>query len=430
MDYQETIKFLFNQLPAFERSGDTAYKPGLQTVTRLSRAFGSPHNKIKTIHVAGTNGKGSTSHTLASILQSAGYRVGLFTSPHLVDFRERIRINGQMIPRHTVTDFVRRYQGKKLGINPSFFELTTVMAFEYFAEQKVDIAIIEVGLGGRLDSTNIITPILSIITNISLDHTSLLGNTVSEIAREKAGIIKPGVPVIIGEADNIAVKTVFQETATKNKAPIIFVKDVPEIKSTIKTCNGFNYITTNYGLIHGELSGDYQPLNSATTLCAVSQMKNIGFSISNEAIANGFQNVCKLTGLAGRWMKLCDKPLAICDTGHNPGGWEIISKQIAAQPGKKHIIVGFVSDKDVDSILQLISDLSADSQFYFTAPHNHRRLDATELKIKADRYGLHGDAYQNVVDAYKKALAVAGKGDFVFVGGSNYLIAELLESPH
>jgi len=430
MDYQETINFLFNQLPAFERSGDTAYKPGLQTVNQLSHAFGNPHHKIKTIHVAGTNGKGSTSHTLASILQSAGYRVGLFTSPHLVDFRERIRVNGQMIPRHAVTNFIERYQKKKLGINPTFFELTTVMAFEYFADQKVDIAIIEVGLGGRLDSTNIITPILSIITNISLDHISLLGNSEPEIAREKAGIIKPGVPVIIGEADNSAVKTVFQEIATQNKAPIIFAKDVPEIKSIIKTGNGFNYITTNYGLIHGELGGNYQPMNSATTLCAVSQIKNLGFSISNEAIAQGFQNVCKLTGLAGRWMKLYDKPLAICDTGHNPGGWEIISKQIAAQPGKKHIIIGFVSDKDVDSILQLISDLSADSEFYFTAPHNHRRLDATELKIIADRYGLHGNVYQNVKDAYKKALAVAGKGDFVFVGGSNYLIAELLESLH
>ncbi len=430
MDYQETVNFLFNQLPAFERSGDTAYKPGLQVVTRLSNAFGTPHSKIRTIHVAGTNGKGSTSHTLAAILQSAGYRVGLFTSPHLVDFRERIRVNGQMIPRHAVTDFVKRYQEKKLGINPSFFELTTVMAFEYFADQEVDIAIIEVGLGGRLDSTNIITPILSIITNISLDHTSLLGNTEAEIAREKAGIIKPGVPVIIGEADNSDVKAVFQEIASQNKAPIIFAKDVPEIKSAIKTCNGFDYVTTNYGLIHGELGGDYQPLNSATTLCAVSKLNDLGFSIGKEAIANGFQNVCMLTGLAGRWMKLCDKPLAICDTGHNPGGWEIISKQIAAQSGKKHIIIGFVSDKDVDSILKLISNLSADSQFYFTAPHNHRRLEATELKTMADRYGLHGDAYRNVGDAYKKALAVAGKGDFVFVGGSNYLIAELLESLH
>lgn len=426
--YNETIEFLFNQLPVFEKTGDSAYKPGLDTVRKLSSMFGSPELAIPgMIHVAGTNGKGSTSHTLAAILQSAGYRVGLFTSPHLIDFRERIRVNGQMISEEAVIDFTDRFRAIRSNISPSFFELSTIMAFEHFAREKVDIAIIEVGLGGRLDSTNIITPDLSIITNISNDHNSLLGDTLEDIAKEKAGIIKPGVPVIIGEDSSENVVKTFKNKATECEAKIIFAEHSPEIRSVQRNGHELIYETKSFGTVMGNLTGDYQIHNANTVLVALSEFIKDRWNVSVDAIKTGFKNVVQLTGISGRWMKLNDTPLSVCDTGHNPGGWDYLSKQIADQNGKKHIIIGFVADKDVHSILKSLSETNTDAEYYFTAPHSHRRLDETALKEMALSYNLIGETYNDVRMAYKNALAKADKGDFIFVGGSNYVLSELLQ---
>ncbi len=423
--YEVAIDFLFNQLPVFQQQGVTAYKPGHERVLILSEAFGSPHTKLRTIHVAGTNGKGSTCHTLSAVLQSAGYVTGLFTSPHLVDFRERIRINGEMMSKEDVVDFVERYMSLNLDIEPSFFELTTIMAFDYFVRRKVDVAVVEVGLGGRLDSTNIITPDLSIITNISLDHTSLLGNTPIEIAEEKAGIIKSGVPVIIGEADG-DVAEVFRKKSVKECSQISFAQNCNTIIGVTSTDAGFVYDTRLCGLVRGELAGECQPLNAATVLVAIEQLRRIGYNLSDESIKRGFSNVCGLTGLAGRWMKISENPLVICDTGHNPGGWKYISHQLASKSCKKHIVIGFVGDKDVSSVMSMLSKIK-NAVYYFASPSVKRGLPADELKIVAESFGICGTSYSNVSDAYKKALAEVGKGDMVFVGGSNFVVGELLE---
>ena len=347
MNYQETIEYLFNSTPVFEKVGAKAYKPGLQTTETLDKHFGHPHRQFKSIHVAGTNGKGSCSHTLAAILQSEGYKVGLFTSPHLVDFRERIRVNGECISEQYIIDFVEKERSFFEPLHPSFFELTTALAFKYFAEQKVDIAIIEVGLGGRLDCTNIITPILSIITNISKDHTQFLGNTLAEIAGEKAGIIKPGVPVIIGE-DLPETRPVFQQKALKENSPIIFAQDEnqQEVQKAEHINGKMEYTTRTWGKLTGELCGDYQAKNMNTILNAVKYLtlvKNKGTSIKY-----GISHVTELTGLMGRWQKIQDKPLVICDTGHNVGGWQYLAPQIKAQACRQlRIVFGMVDDKDV-----------------------------------------------------------------------------------
>ena len=332
MDYQQTVNYLYNSTPVFEHVGASAYKEGLSNTLALDEHFGHPHRLFKTIHVAGTNGKGSCAHTLTAILQQQGYRVGLYTSPHLVDFRERIRVNGQMISEQRVVDFVEKERGFFEPLHPSFFELTTALAFLYFAEQKVDIAVVEVGLGGRLDCTNIITPLLCIITNISYDHTQFLGNTLAKIAGEKAGIIKPGVPVVIGES--IAeTRPVFESKAKEMLAPIVFAEDNPEVlQSHLCPAGGRDYTTRSFGQIHGELGGDYQDKNANTILTAV---RLINYSkllpaISLSALKSGFGQVCESTGLLGRWQKIHDKPLAVCDTGHNPGGWQYLSQQIKA----------------------------------------------------------------------------------------------------
>ena len=428
MKYDNAIDFLFNQLPAFERVGDSAYKPGLERVLQLSSIFGNPHKKLKhVIHIAGTNGKGSTAHTLASILQSAGYKTGLFTSPHLVDFRERIRVNGYMIPKERVTEFVKNYKALNLDLHPSFFELTTVLAFKWFVDMDVDIAVIEVGLGGRLDSTNIVSPDLTIITNISLDHTSLLGDSPESIAREKGGIIKDNVPTIIGSVTN-SVGQIFKNLATQHNSQITFIEESNPILKVSKSNLGYHYTTISDGQIIGELIGDYQPHNASVVLSAISKLREIGITIDSSAVSNGFYNVTSQTGLLGRWMKLSENPIVICDTGHNPGGWEYLVKQINNLPGKKHLVIGFVADKDVETILEMIAHNVSNVSCYFTAPQCPRRLDATELKELAKKYFLNGDSYENVCEAYKKALANCDKGDSVFVGGSNYVIAELLES--
>ena len=423
--YAKTLEFLYSQLPAFERDGASAYKPGLDRALALEASFGNPHTSFPTIHIAGTNGKGSTAHTLAAILQSAGYRTGLFTSPHLLDFRERIKVDGEMITEEEVIDFVDRFQAANLDIAPSFFELTTTMAFEHFRNRNVDIAVIETGLGGRLDSTNIIIPVLSVITNISLDHTGLLGNTRALIAAEKAGIIKAGTPVVIGERDS-ETGPVFDAKAAEVKAPVIYSPEQHPIIG-YETENGQpHYLTEEYGEIVGELNGDYQLSNAATILVAVDTLRGLGYRLTPDAVKRGFGHVCELTGLMGRWMMVGKSPVVICDTGHNAGGWKYLAPQIDGLPGTKHIVIGFVDDKDVSGILRMISDSIKNYRFYFTQPSNHRALAAAAVREIAIGYGLDGEVFDTVSDAYKKALADAGKGDSVYVGGSSYVVADFL----
>lgn len=416
MNYQETTEYLFNSTPVFEKIGAKAYKPGLQTTFALDDHFGHPHQKYKTIHIAGTNGKGSCSHTLAAILQSQGYKVGLYTSPHLVDFRERIRVNGECVPEQYVIDFVEENRAFFEPLHPSFFELTTAMALKYFAEQEVDYAVIEVGLGGRLDCTNIITPILSIITNISFDHTQFLGNTLAEIAGEKAGIIKPGVPVVIGEYLP-ETRPVFENKAKAENAPILFAKDfdTDHLESS-ETCD-----------VDMELKGSYQERNKKTILTALHILRQ-KLAISDEAIREGFAHVCELTGLRGRWEKLNDAPLTICDTGHNLAGWNYLAPQINSVKAKtKHIVFGMVDDKDVVHVLQLLKEkLENRVKYYWTQPSTKRAIPVEKLSELALKLGLHGETYLSVKEAYNAALKNAEKDDFVFVGGSSYVVADLL----
>ena len=416
MNYQETIEYLFNSTPVFEKIGAKAYKPGLQTTFALDEHFGHPHQKYKTIHIAGTNGKGSSSHTLAAILQSQGYKVGLYTSPHLVDFRERIRVNGECVPEQYVIDFVEENRAFFEPLHPSFFELTTAMALKYFAEQKVDYAVIEVGLGGRLDCTNIITPILSIITNISFDHTQFLGNTLAEIAGEKAGIVKPGVPVVIGEY-LLETRPVFENKAKAENAPILFAQDfdVTRLENS-ETCD-----------VDMELKGSYQERNKKTILAALHILRQ-KLAISDEAIREGFAHVCELTGLRGRWEKLNDAPLTICDTGHNLAGWNYLAPQInAVKAETKHIVFGMVDDKDVAHVLQLLKEMLENRvKYYWTQPSTKRAIPVEKLSELALKLGLHGSLYHSVKEAYNAAIENAEKDDFVFVGGSSYVVADLL----
>ena len=416
MNYQETTEYLFNSTPVFEKIGAKAYKPGLQTTFALDEHFGHPHQKYKTIHIAGTNGKGSCSHTLAAILQSQGYKVGLYTSPHLVDFRERIRVNGECVPEQYVIDFVEENRAFFEPLHPSFFELTTAMALKYFAEQEVDYAVIEVGLGGRLDCTNIITPILSIITNISFDHTQFLGNTLAEIAGEKAGIIKPGVPVVIGEYLP-ETRPVFENKAKAENAPILFAQDFDVTRLE----------NSEPSDVDMELKGSYQERNKKTILTALHILRQ-KLAISDEAIREGFAHVCELTGLRGRWEKLNDTPLTICDTGHNLAGWSYLAPQInAVKAETKHIVFGMVDDKDVAHVLQLLKEkLENRVKYYWTQPSTKRAIPVEKLSELALKLGLHGEIYHSVKEAYNAALKNAEKDDFVFVGGSSYVVADLL----
>lgn len=425
MNYQETVQYLFNSTPVFEHTGAAAYKDGLENTIALDEHFGHPHTHFLSIHVAGTNGKGSCSHTLASILQADGYKVGLYTSPHLADFRERIRVNGEMMPEQYVIDFVEQERSFFEPLHPSFFELTTALAFKYFAEQHVDIAIIEVGLGGRLDCTNIITPILSIITNISIDHTQFLGHTLPEIAHEKAGIIKPGVPVVVGEALP-ETRPVFSSKAQKENATITFAEDIPAVISSQPSLNGRDYKTRFLGVIHGELGGNYQIKNANTVLTAAMLLTNKGIIRHTESIGKGFANVCESTGLMGRWQTIHTKPLAICDTGHNVAGWQYLSKQIEAQPcKKKRIVFGMVDDKDMEQVMAL---LPKDAAYYWTQPASKRAFPVEKVTESGQKHGLNGNSFPTVHEAYQRALADANAEDFVFVGGSSYVVADLLAS--
>ena len=405
MTYEETVEYLFHVTPVFEKTGASAYKEGLSNTHALDEHFGHPHRQFKTIHVAGTNGKGSCSHTLAAILQSAGYKVGLYTSPHLVDFRERIRVNGQCISKEYVVDFVEQERSFFEPLHPSFFELTTAMAFKYFAEQAVDIAVIEVGLGGRLDCTNIITPVLSIITNISFDHTQFLGNTLAKIAGEKAGIIKKNVPVVIGETTPETLP-VFQKKAAAKSAPL-------HLAEAFEVAHDYDF----------ELKGLYQQKNKQTILCAVNCLKDV-FTIPEEAIKKGMAHVCELTGLTGRWQTLQTRPLVICDTGHNVGGWQYLAEQIKAQTCKTlRIVFGMVDDKDINTVMQL---LPKQAVYYFTQASSHRAIPVHKVQETATAHQLEGTTFSNVKDAYQQALSDAHPDDFIFVGGSSYLVADLL----
>ena len=424
MNYEETVEYLFNSTPVFEKVGATAYKEGLDNTHALDNHFGNPHRKFKTIHVAGTNGKGSCSHTLAAILQAEGYRVGLYTSPHLVDFRERIRVNGVPVGKDYVVDFVERERHFFAPLHPSFFELTTAMAFKYFAEQRVDIAVIEVGLGGRLDCTNIITPILSVITNISFDHTQFLGNTLAKIAGEKAGIIKPRVPVVVGETTP-ETRPVFLDKAQRENAPISFAEDEPEVTAaTLCPEGGIDYDTRSWGRLHGELGGVYQEKNTNTILCACDELKRQGVISSRAAVVDGFAHVTEHTGLTGRWQQLQTAPRVICDTGHNVGGWQYLSRQIKAQTCRQlRIVFGMVDDKDIDTVMEL---LPKDAVYYFTQASTHRAIPVGRVVEKARQHHLTGTAHPTVAAAYRQALADASSDDFIFVGGSSYVVADLL----
>lgn len=428
MTYDETIQYLFNSAPLFQHVGGAAYKEGLSTTHILDAHFDHPHNQYKTIHIAGTNGKGSCAHTIAAILQHTGLKVGLYTSPHLVDFRERIRINGEMMPQQYVIDFVEEERSFFEPLHPSFFELTTALAFKYFAEQHVDVAVIEVGLGGRLDCTNIISPILSIITNISFDHTQFLGNTLAQIASEKAGIIKHKVPVIIGEC-NAETRSVFEHKAHEVEAPILFAEDNKEVLSSeFSDLYGHklrHYTTRSFGDIYGELTGECQIKNANTILCALHSLSKI-FSVTHEDITYAFKHVCEMTGLRGRWQILQEHPTIICDTGHNTGGWQYLAHQlaqIATSGNKLHIVFGMASDKDIERVM---STLPHEACYYWTKASVKRATSEQTIANIATKYDLHGKTYSNVAEAYEAAVNNASTNDYIYVGGSSFIVADLL----
>ena len=428
MTYQEALRYLYDAAPAFHLMGAAAYKPGLDNVLALMAQFGNPHTKFHSIHVAGTNGKGSTSHLIAAVLQAAGYKVGLYTSPHLVDFRERIRINGQPIPQQEVVDFVekiRNPQSPISRINPSFFEITMALAFDYFAQQQIDIAVVEVGLGGRLDSTNIITPLLSVITNIGFDHTEFLGNTLADIAREKAGIIKPNVPCVIGETDP-ETAPVFIEAAKRNG---IYGEGLETTDCRIWFADQCGYLRKRRknDVKECQLKGIYQEHNQQTAYVALQVLRNYTnhpLRITPSAIANGYAHVCTLTGLRGRWETLCEKPLTICDTGHNSHGIKYVAEQlkqyqISNLQSQIHIVFGMVNDKDVDVVLKL---MPKDAHYYFTQAQTHRAIPAKDL---AQLFGS-GDVFSDVPSAVRAAQKNATDKDIIFIGGSNYVVGEAL----
>jgi dihydrofolate synthase/folylpolyglutamate synthase len=436
MDYAQTIQYLYTQLPIFTRVGASAYKEDLTNTIELCKRLGDPQHKFKSVHVGGTNGKGSTSHMLAAILQVAGYKTGLYTSPHLVDFRERIRINGQMISEQTVIDFVADHQKDFEDIQPSFFEMTVALAFEIFANEHVDIAIIEVGLGGRLDSTNIITPLLSVTTNIGWDHMNILGDTLQLIAAEKAGIIKQHVPVIIGEYQP-EVADIFLRKAAKEETELVFASDefvveskVLSLESEVKAAQYLDISITKKNSrlktldLRLDLPGSYQLKNIKTVLAAVEELRKQGFTITDEHLQIALQQVKTLTGLHGRWEVLSTDPLTICDTGHNPDGIKEVLKNIAATPYKNlHMVIGMVNDKDISKVLSM---LPTNAAYYFCRPDIPRGLEAELIKEQAATFGLYGDAYPNVKAALVAAQQKAEKNDLVFVGGSTFVVAEVV----
>lgn len=435
MTYQDALNYLYTRTPLFQNQGAGAYKEGLSNTLALDAHFGHPHRSYKTIHVAGTNGKGSVSHTLASILQEAGYRVGLYTSPHLVDFRERIRVNGEMIPKRRVIDFVRKEKAFFEPLYPSFFEVVTALAFKYFEEQKVDVAVIEVGLGGRLDCTNIIQPEFCVITNISFDHVALLGDTLAKIASEKAGIIKQHTPVVVGEHTD-ETRPVFESKAKEMQAPIVFAEDTPQP------------LTYDY-----QLKGSYQSKNLNTIAHCLPLLQKSFPRLTEKNVRDGLAHVCDNTHLMGRWQTLRTRPTVVCDTGHNVGGFQYIVTQLktyqthpltppkgggvqtsggqvlplsgGVRGGLLRIVLGMVNDKDVSGVLSM---LPHDATYYFCQASVARALPATEMQQKAATFGLEGRAFPTVAAAYRAALSDASPDDFIFVGGSTFVVADLLKT--
>lgn len=405
MNYPETLDYLFSQLPMYQRVGNAAYKANLDNTYRLSEILNHPEKQFKSVHIAGTNGKGSTSHMLAAVLQEAGYKVGLYTSPHLKDFRERIKINGEMISENDVIDFVKKYKHEFEKIQLSFFEWTVGLAFHYFAKQKVDIAIVETGLGGRLDSTNVITPEVAVITNISMDHTQFLGDTLAKIAAEKAGIIKSTIPIVIGETQ-AEIKPVFIEKAKQLNAPIQFADE---------------------GLIQeyeSDLKGAYQQQNKKTVLATIQILQQLGWKIAENHIKQGLLNVVKNTGLMGRWQVLSKQPFTVCDTGHNEAGIKLILAQINQQSFEKlHFVLGVVNDKDIANILQL---LPKNATYYFCQAKIPRALEVSVLAEKATAVGLSGTTFPSVEAAYQAAQKNATAQDMIFIGGSTFVVAEVV----
>ncbi len=437
MNYAETLNYLYSQLPMFTRVGSPAFKKDLTNTIALCNLMGNPQQQFKSIHVGGTNGKGSTSHMLAAILQIAGYKTGLYTSPHLRDFRERIRINGQMISEQRVVDFVASHQRDFEQIEPSFFEMTVALAFDTFAKEHVDIAVIEVGLGGRLDSTNIISPLLSIITNIGWDHMNLLGNTLQEIAQEKAGIIKRLIPAIIGEYQP-DIAFLFSQKAAEMQAPLVFAEQEWEVgnsKLKIKHAEkeqdllevevaSVHYQPAQHYHLQLDLTGSYQLKNLKTVLCAVTQLRQQGYKITNEHVATALQQVQQLTGLQGRWQTIGTQPLIICDTGHNPEGIAEAVKNIQATPYHHlHMVIGMVNDKDLSKVLKLLPKNAA---YYFCKPDLPRGLNADELSRQAADFELTGTTYLSVTAALSAAKKNAAPNDLIFIGGSTFTVAEVI----
>ncbi len=429
MNYSETIQYLFTRLPMFSRIGSAAYKKDLHNTLALCAFLGNPEQQFRSIHIAGTNGKGSTSHMLAAILQQAGYKTGLYTSPHLTDFRERIRINGEMIPEEQVVEFVQQIQSFSETLEPSFFELTVAMAYDYFAKEQVDVAVIETGLGGRLDSTNVITPILSVITNIGWDHMNLLGNTLEAIATEKAGIIKPGIPVVIGEYLP-ETRPVFEKKARECGAPLYFAADEYQVNrlqlqpGTLRctVTSAAQRITENFLL---DLGGAYQARNLCTVLCAEGILMELGFDIPAEAEKTALANVKRLTGLQGRWEQIASQPSVILDVGHNPDGIRQLLhhlEQIREQYTALHIITGMAKDKDVQAVLAL---LPREACYYFTQAQIPRALPADELMQIAASHHLAGSAYADVNAALAAARSAAASTDLILVCGSVFLVGEV-----
>lgn len=403
-EYQEAVEWLFVQAPNYQIDGKKAYKPGLQNISKLCAYFGNPQEKIRMIHIGGTNGKGSTSNMLASVLQESGFKIGLYNSPHLIDFTERIKVNGKNCDREFVYQFIQKLKNLPSDIMPSFFEFTTIMAFEYFAQQEVDFAIIEVGLGGRLDSTNIINPLVSAITNVALDHQNILGNTVEEIATEKAGIIKENTPMISGDDQDLVKKIITNKAKEKNAQFI----DATIISSDLKS----------------DLKGNYQKKNIKVVLAVIRELQNLGVQISEKNIETGLLNVQKNTNFLGRWYEFSKNPLTICDTGHNQAGLEEVFAQLNALPEHKHIVLGFVNDKKIDEVLQI---LPQNSTYYFAKPYVNRGRHPKDYEDLLKKSKISYKIFDEVQQAYLSAKQIIKNGEMIFIGGSNFVVGEFLE---
>lgn len=402
--YQEAVEWLFVQAPNYQIDGQKAYKPGLGNIIKLCDFFGNLQEKIKCVHIGGTNGKGSSSNMLASVLQESGYKIGLYNSPHLIDFTERIKVNGNNCDKEFVYHFIQKLKNLPEDIQPSFFEFTTIMAFEYFYQQNVDIAIIEVGLGGRLDSTNIIKPLVSAITNVQLDHQNILGNTIEEIAGEKAGIVKMGVPVISGD-ENEAVKNIIKNKAEKENAAFV---DATLLRTDLKS----------------DLKGNYQEKNIKVVLCLVDELRKLNYNISDENIEKGLLHVHQNTGFIGRWFQFSENPLTICDTGHNQAGLEYVFSQLNSINKHKHIILGFVNDKKIDEVMKILPD---NSQFYFAKPAIHRGRHPEDYENLLVDAKIFYKIFDSVQEAYLSAKEECTNEEMIFIGGSNFVVGEFLE---